>query len=49
MVVVDANVIIEVLRMNPAVASYRRKDIGTFNIVPSAVTIAEIILFPPGR
>jgi predicted nucleic acid-binding protein len=42
MVVVDADVMIEVLRKNPAVASYLRNDIGAFNIVLSAVTIAEI-------
>jgi tRNA(fMet)-specific endonuclease VapC len=42
MVVVDADVMIEVLRKNPAVASYLRNDIGPFNIVLSAVTIAEI-------
>jgi len=42
MVVVDADVIIEILRKNPAVASYLRNDIGAFNIVLSAVTIAEI-------
>ncbi len=42
MVVVDADVMIEVLRKNPAVASYLRNDIGVFNIVLSAITIAEI-------
>ena len=42
MVVVDADVMIEVLRKNPAVASYLRNDIGPFNIILSAVTIAEI-------
>jgi predicted nucleic acid-binding protein len=42
MVVVDADVVIEVLRKNPVVASYLRNDIGAFNIVLSAVTIAEI-------
>lgn len=42
MVVADADVMIEVLRKNPAVASYLRNDIGAFNIVLSAVTIAEI-------
>lgn len=42
MVVVDADVMIEVLRKNPAVTSYLRNDIGAFNIVLSAVTIAEI-------
>ena len=42
MVAVDADVIIEVLRKNPAVASYLRNDIGAFNIVLSAITIAEI-------
>jgi predicted nucleic acid-binding protein len=42
MVVIDADIIIEILRKNPAVASYLRNDIGAFNIVLSAVTIAEI-------
>jgi predicted nucleic acid-binding protein len=42
MVVVDADIMIEVLRKNPAVASYLRNDIGAFNIVLSAITIAEI-------
>lgn len=42
MVVVDADVMIEVLRKNPVVASYLRNDIGNFNIVISAITIAEI-------
>lgn len=42
MVVVDADVMIEILRKNSAVASYLRNDIGVFNIVLSAVTIAEI-------
>jgi predicted nucleic acid-binding protein len=42
MVIVDADVMIEVLRKNPAVASYLRNDIGVFNIVLSAITIAEI-------
>jgi len=42
MVVIDADVMIEVLRKNPAVTSYLRNDIGAFNIVLSAVTIAEI-------
>ena len=42
MVVVDADVMIEVLRKNPAVAAYLRNDIGAFNIVLSAVTVAEI-------
>jgi predicted nucleic acid-binding protein len=42
MVIVDADVVIEVLRKNPAVTSYLRNDIGAFNIVLSAVTIAEI-------
>ena len=42
MVVVDADVMIEVLRKNPAVVSYLRNDIGAFNIVLSAITIAEI-------
>jgi len=42
MVVIDADVMIEVLRKNPAVTSYLRNDIGAFNIVLSAVTVAEI-------
>lgn len=42
MVVVDADVMIEVLRKNPAVASYLRNDIGAFKIVLSAITVAEI-------
>jgi predicted nucleic acid-binding protein len=42
MVVVDADVMIDVLRKNPAVASYLRNDIGAFNIVLSAITVAEI-------
>ena len=42
MVIIDADVIIEVLRKNPAVASYLRNDIGAFNIVFSAITVAEI-------
>lgn len=42
MVVVDADVMIEVLRKNPVVASYLRNDIGAFNIALSAITIAEI-------
>ena len=42
MVVVDADVMIEVLRKNPSVASYLRNDIGAFNIVLSAITVAEI-------
>lgn len=42
MVVVDADVMIEVLRKNVVVASYLRDDIGAFNIVLSAITIAEI-------
>lgn len=42
MVVIDADVMIEVLRKNPAVTSYLRNDIGAYNIVISAVTIAEI-------
>jgi predicted nucleic acid-binding protein len=42
MVVVDADVMIEVLRKNPATASYLRNEIGAFNIVLSAVTVAEI-------
>ena len=42
MVVVDADVMIEVLRKKPAVASYLRNDIVPFNIVLSAITIAEI-------
>jgi tRNA(fMet)-specific endonuclease VapC len=42
MVVIDADVMIEVLRKNPAVTSYLRNDIGAYNIVLSAVTIAEI-------
>ena len=42
MVVVDTDVMIEVLRKNPAVTSFLRNDIGAFNIVLSAVTIAEI-------
>ena len=42
MVVVDADVMIEVLRKNPAVAAYLRNDIGALNIVLSAVTVAEI-------
>jgi predicted nucleic acid-binding protein len=42
MVVVDADVMIEVLRKNPAAASYLRNEIGPFNIVLSAVTVAEI-------
>jgi predicted nucleic acid-binding protein len=41
-VVVDADVMIEVLRKNPSVASYLRNDIGAFNIVLSAITVAEI-------
>jgi hypothetical protein len=39
--VVDADLMIEVLRKNPAVASYLKNDIGAFNIVLPAVTIAE--------
>jgi predicted nucleic acid-binding protein len=42
MVVVDADVMIEVLRKNPSVASYLRNDIGAFKIVLSAITVAEI-------
>src|SRR5258708_16171240 len=42
MVVIDADVMIEVLRKNPAVTSYLRNNIGAFNIVLSAITIAEI-------
>lgn len=42
MVVVDADVMIEVLRKNPSVASYLRNDIGAFNVVLSAITVAEI-------
>ncbi|HET6255723.1 MAG TPA: hypothetical protein VFE32_16720 [Puia sp.] len=42
MVVVDADVMIEVLRNNPGVASYLRNDIGAFNIALSAVAVAEI-------
>ena len=42
MVVVDADVMIEVLRKNPVVASYLRNDIGALNMVLSAITIAEI-------
>lgn len=38
MVIVDADVMIEVLRKNPAVASFLRNDIGVFNIVLSAST-----------
>jgi predicted nucleic acid-binding protein len=42
MVVVDADVMIELLRKNLAVASFLKSEIGPFNIVLSAVTIAEI-------
>lgn len=42
MVVVDADVMIEVLRKNPRVASYLRNDIGAFRMVLSAITVAEI-------
>ena len=42
MVIVDADVMIEVLRKNPTAASFLKNDIGVFNIVLSAVTNAEI-------
>jgi predicted nucleic acid-binding protein len=42
MVIVDADVMIEVLRKNPTAATFLRNEIGAFNIVLSAVTIAEI-------
>ena len=42
MVIVDADVMIEVLRKNPAAASFLKNDIGAFNIVLSAVTNTEI-------
>ena len=40
--VVDADIMIEVLRKNPVAASFLKNDIGPFNIVLSAITIAEI-------
>jgi predicted nucleic acid-binding protein len=42
MVVVDADVMIELLRKNPGIASFLRNDVGAFNIALSAVTVAEI-------
>lgn len=42
MVIVDADVMIEVLRKNPAIAAYLRNEVEAVNIVLSAVTIAEI-------
>jgi predicted nucleic acid-binding protein len=42
MVVVDADVMIELLRKNPGIASFLRNDIGAYNIALSAVTVAEI-------
>lgn len=42
MVIVDADVIIEVLRKNPTAASFLKNEIGAFNVVLSAITVAEI-------
>ena len=42
MVIVDADILIEVLRKNPVAVSFLKNDIGAFNIVLSAVTVAEI-------
>ena len=42
MVIVDADVMIEVLRKNPAAISFLKNEVGSFNILLSAVTEAEI-------
>ncbi len=42
MVVVDADVLIELLRKNPSAASFLKNEIGAFNVILSAITVAEI-------
>ncbi len=42
MVIVDADVMIELLRKNPTAASFLKNEIGAFNVILSAITVAEI-------
>lgn len=43
MVIVDADIIIELMRKNPAAKSFLINEIGYQNVILSCITVAEIL------